>query len=222
MIPVPLLFQNKDILAVNKPEGISVHNNEDNQNLLILLGKDFPNSKFYPIHRLDKETSGIQLLAFSSDSAQKYSSEFQNRSVKKIYQGVLRGQLKESSGSWIRPLTDKAEGRKNPQGQSKDRVPCETKFSVIKQNQYFALCEFDLLTGRQHQIRKHTALINHPLVGDQRYGEIKYNEKIGRFYQTHRMFLHCNRVEILDLTIDCPTPDIFHNLLNNESGQDRR
>lgn len=213
-IPIPILFQNEDILAVNKPEGISVHNNEDKQNLLIVLEKEFPSHKFYPIHRLDKETSGIQMLALNSEAAQKYSSEFQNRHVKKIYHGILRGQLKESSGSWTRPLTDKAEGRKNPQGQSHDRVPCETKFSTLKQNKYFTLCELDLITGRQHQIRKHTALVNHPLVGDSRYGENKYNEKIAKIYSTQRLFLHCSHIKIFNLSIDCPYPENFHSLFS--------
>lgn len=211
-ISIPILFQNEEILVVNKPEGISVHNNEDKQNLLILLEKEFAAIKLYPIHRLDKETSGIQILALNSEAAQKYSSEFQNRSVKKIYHGILRGQLNDSSGSWTRPLTDKAEGRKNPQGQSKDRVPCETKFSVLKQNQYFTLCEFDLITGRQHQIRKHTALVNHPLVGDARYGENKYNEKMAKIYSTNRLFLHCAHIKIFNLPIDCPAPENFHSL----------
>lgn len=209
---ISILFQNEEIIVVNKPEGISVHNNEDEQNLIITLEKENSFSKLYPIHRLDKETSGIQILALNNEAAQKYSSEFQNRQVKKIYHGVLRGQLKEFSGSWTRPLSDKAEGRKNPQGQSKDRVPCETKFSTIKQNKYFTLCEFELITGRQHQIRKHTALANHPLVGDSRYGENKYNEKIKNVYSTSRMFLHCSHIKIFNLSFESTLTENFYHL----------
>lgn len=210
--PIPILLQNDEILVVNKPEGFSVHNNEDKQNLLTLLEKEFPALKLYPIHRLDKETSGIQILALNSEAAQKYSSEFQNRNVKKIYHGILRGVLKDSSGSWTRSLTDKAEGHKNPQGQSKDRVPCETQFSILKKSKYFTLCEFNLITGRQHQIRKHTALVNHALVGDPRYGEKSYNDKIVKIYSTNRLFLHCSHIKILNVSIDCSPPENFYSL----------
>lgn len=217
MSKVQLLFQSDDFIAVNKDASLAVHNNEDPQNLLLLLEKQLQLPKLFPVHRLDKETSGVQILALNSDRASRLSDEFQKRSVKKLYTGVLRGQLKIKKGSWIRPLTDKAEGRKNPEGSSRDRVPCETKFLVVKESQYFSLCEFDLITGRQHQIRKHTAGVNHPIVGDPRYGDPKYNDKIAILYRSDRMYLHCSCIEILGLKIDCPAPESFEKLLSGES-----
>jgi tRNA pseudouridine65 synthase len=214
MNKVRVIFQNKDFLAVDKDCGISVHNKEDPQNLLALLEDQLNLPDILPVHRLDKETSGIQILALNSAAAKKLAGEFQNRSVKKIYVGVLRGQLKTPEGVWTRPLTDKAEGRKNPEGTSRDRVPCETKFRVLKDTRYFSLCEFDLLTGRQHQIRKHTALINHPLVGDSRYGDPKYNAKMAGLYKSDRMYLHCTRVEIFGQIIESPVPVNFEVLLD--------
>lgn len=200
---IPLLFQDNGWLAVDKPSGVSVHNNEDPQNLIQLLQSQLGLKKLFPIHRLDKETSGIQLLALDEDHAKKYSVEFQNRQVEKIYEGLLRGQLKENDGVWDQPLTDKSEGRKNPSGQARDRVDCETRYKVIQKNNYFTHCEFNLITGRQHQIRKHAALANHSLVGDPRYGDSKYNLKIGSIYKTHRLFLHCSKIKILGQTLIC-------------------
>lgn len=210
---ISILFQNDDFIAVDKPSGISVHNNEDSQNLLSLLASQLQLPNLLPVHRLDKETSGIQILSFHKDSARDLANEFQQRSVKKIYLGVLRGQLKSPEGIWTRPLTDKAEGRKNPEGQTRDRIPCETRFKCLKLLPYFSFCEFDLLTGRQHQIRKHCALINHAIVGDARYGDLRYNEKIAKTYKLSRMFLHCSRIEILDRRIESPMPQDFSDLM---------
>lgn len=204
---IPILFKSSEFIAVNKPTGISVHNNEDRENLLKQLADDYP--QLYPVHRLDKETSGVQILALNEKSAAHLALQFQSREVEKKYVGVLRGLLKEKSGIWNKSLSDKAEGRNNPQGQAKDRIACETKFKIIQQSKYFTLCEFDLITGRQHQIRKHAALTNHPLVGDPRYGDPKYNKKIAEVYNSGRMFLHCQSVTILGQKIESELPTEF-------------
>ncbi|MBK7962914.1 MAG: RNA pseudouridine synthase [Bdellovibrionales bacterium] len=210
---IQILFQNSEYLAVAKSPGVSVHNNEDGQCLLGLLEKQLgaqgTRVKLFPAHRLDKETSGVQIFAFNSESAAKVAGEFQKQRVRKIYTGVLRGQLRLQEGEWNRPLTDKGEGRKNPEGSARDRVPCLTKFRVLESSSYFSLCEFDLMTGRQHQIRKHAALCNHPIVGDPRYGEPKYNAKIAELYKSTRMYLHCSRLELLGQVIECQIPSSF-------------
>lgn len=216
---IEILFQNQDFLAVAKDSGVSVHNNEDGQSLLDILEKQLATAqggglKLFPVHRLDKETSGVQVFALSTEAAAKVAHEFQTQRVRKIYIGVLRGQLKPQEGVWDRPLTDKGEGRKNPEGSARERVSCVTQFRVLKSSSYFSLCEFDLMTGRQHQIRKHAALTNHPLVGDPRYGEPKYNEKIKNLYKFSRMVLHCSRLEVLGQVIDCPRPKIFDELFS--------
>lgn len=199
-----ILLETSDILVVDKPTGISVHNNEDPQNLLKLLG-----GSLFPIHRLDKETSGIQIFAKSSVAAQEWAHEFQSKQVKKIYSGLVRGQFKSKSGTWSLPLTDKAEGRKSPQGSSRERIPCETQYHTQRSNKYFSFIEFDLKTGRQHQIRKHCALAGHALVGDPRYGDPKYNRRIFDIYKVDRLFLHCQEIEIKKHRILSPVPLIF-------------
>lgn len=209
MTEVNIIFQNKNYVAVNKPEGLSVHNNEDPINLLKVLSDQLKTDKLFPVHRLDKETSGVQVIALNPATANLLAQEFQSRAVVKTYVGLLRGVLKTNFGSWNKPLTDKSEGRKKPQGVSKDRVPCQTQFKVIKANKYFTLCEFDLITGRQHQIRKHSALDNHALVGDSRYGDPKYNQMIFKKYNIERMFLHCQSLVIDGNNLRVPAPDVF-------------
>ena len=212
---IPVIFQNNDVIVVDKQVGISVHNNEDSAHLLKTLSLQTGVQELFPVHRLDKETSGLQILAFSSGAARKFADEFQKREVSKVYVGILRGLLKIREGIWTQSLTDKAEGRLNPRGNARDRLACETRFRVFQSSNYFTECEFNLITGRQHQIRKHAANINHHLVGDNRYGDSKYNSKIAQTYGTDRMFLHCYRLSILNLNLESPIPSEFKKLFSN-------
>lgn len=212
MDPIPVLLQNEDWLVVDKPHSLSIHNEEDPYNLIKILKKQLDLKTLYPVHRLDKETSGVQIFALNKKSAQNLSLEFQSNRVKKIYQGLIKGSLKKKDGVWDSPLTDKAEGRRSPRGLSRNRVACTTKYRVLKESRFLSLCEFNLLTGRQHQIRKHTATAKAPLVGDSRYGSQSMNQKINELYGTDRMFLHCCEIEILGENIkseNVPNFDIF-------------
>lgn len=211
---IQILFESPDWLAVNKPPGISIHNVEDPGNLITVLAKSIKGPLF-PVHRLDKETSGVQVFALHEKSAQQLASAFQSREVTKTYQGILRGALKNPEGVWTKSLTDKSEGRKNPQGLAKDRVPCETGYKVLQATRFFSFCEFNLITGRQHQIRKHAALEQHHLVGDNRYGDQKYNQKMAEMYKIDRMFLHCFQLTILGKILEAPTPPEFSSLFKS-------
>jgi RluA family pseudouridine synthase len=210
---ITLLHQTADLIAVDKPPGLSIHNVEDPENLLSLLQKQKGVAKLYPVHRLDKETSGVQILATNESAAKRLALEFQSRAVTKIYMGVLRGLMTATQGVWAQPLTDKSEGRRNPAGLAAQRVPCETWFRVLESSNYFSLCEFNLITGRQHQIRKHAALAKHALVGDARYGDEKYNAQIAEKYNHDRMFLHCSQITISGATHVSAPPVSFKDLL---------
>ena len=216
MLPdIPIIFQNDEIVAVGKPIGISVHNAEDATNLLSLLEGALQIKKLFPVHRLDKETSGVQLLATTEASARKFAEQFQKNAVVKSYSGILRGQVKTSGGKWLKPLSDKAEGRTNPAGLAKDRIPCETVFQVAKVSKYFSLCHFTLVTGWQHQIRKHAAIAGHAIVGDPRYGDSKYNNRMSKIYDIERMYLHCQSIAILEHQFEMPQPNDFDTLFND-------
>lgn len=222
MDKIKILFQDKNWIAVDKPEGLSIHNDEDPSNLQKILIQQYQFKALLPVHRLDKETSGIQIFAFNSDFAQTLANQFQNKSIQKIYHGITRGNLVQPQIIWKHALSDKSEGRKNPAGQARDRVQCETRVKVLEKNKYFSYCQFDLITGRQHQIRKHCAIAKHALVGDHRYGDIKYNSKIAEVYKTDRMFLHCHKISLAQAELTSPIPNIFKSLMtasdnNNES-----
>lgn len=190
---LPVLFENQDFMVIDKPTGLSVHNERPGEESVLSL---LPEG-VHLVHRLDKETSGILLLAKSKPVAQELSLSFQSRETNKIYVALLRGRLASNVFEWSWPISDKAEGRKNPQGLAKDRKESLTKGEVISQNKYFSLVRIQIFTGRQHQIRKHAVLAKCPIVGDPRYNEVKFNKKMAEIYSSSRMFLHAEQISFI-------------------------
>lgn len=189
------ILENLDdkIIFVEKPYGMSVHN-EPGKDLQSLLEKQL-GKKIHLVHRIDKETSGLVCIALDAKSAAEFAEMYQSKTIKKMYTGLCRGRFKENQGQMNFAISDKAEGRKNPQGLAKDRKESLTEYEVIKSNDYFSLVSFRILSGRQHQIRKHCALLRHPLLNDPRYNDEKYNERMQSIYTTSRMMLHASAIE---------------------------
>jgi RluA family pseudouridine synthase len=210
-----ILAETETWLVLDKPAGLSVHN--ESPNVLTLLKERDPKFEYHLAHRLDQETSGVLLVAKNAKTAGILSEALQGSSTEKRYVAILRGALKTPNADWAWDLSDKAEGRKNPQGLAKDRKNCRTLITVLKSNAYFSLVECEILTGRQHQIRKHAALAKHPLVGDGRYNDPKYNQRMAETYGSPRMFLHARELRILidgtDHVFEAPLPPEFAALL---------
>ncbi|MFS4460569.1 RluA family pseudouridine synthase [Bdellovibrio sp. HCB2-146] len=211
-----ILAEGDGWIAVNKPAGVSVHN--DPQDVLHLLAAQLKDKKYQQLHlahRLDKETSGVLLLALTPACAKELAGIFEERDCKKIYHAVLRGGMPVSDSwqEWSWAISDKAEGRQNPQGLSKDRIDAKTRFKVINANKYLSLIEVELMTGRQHQIRKHAAIAKHAIIGDGRYNDPKFNKRMAEIYGTDRMFLHASRLDLsLDgkaISLEAPLPQEF-------------
>ncbi len=196
---LPIVEKSKNWIVIDKPHGISVHN--ETHDVRALLKNQLQKGTFddiYPVHRLDKETSGLLVVATEAETAAALSDQFQDHSAEKTYVAVVRGQIEttEEWTTWDFPISDKAEGRKNPQGLLKDRLESKSLVKVLESNKFFSLIEVKILTGRQHQIRKHAALARHAIVGDTRYGDPKYNDKMAEVYGTDRMFLHAFRLTL--------------------------
>ncbi len=210
-----IIFKNSDFVAIDKGTNISIHNGEDTSedDLIAIVQRFYGLKTIFPVHRLDKETTGVQIFAFNQDAARLVSAEFQNRSVKKNYHALVSGPVGAKSGGWNWSLTDKSEGRRSPAGASKDRVVCETRFERIDTSKYFSHLNLQLITGRTHQIRKHAALAGHAVVGDARYGDSRLNRRIVKIYSESRMFLHCHRIEIFGETIISPLPEVFSSVM---------
>jgi len=178
-----VIFDNNDFLIVDKPSGWSCHNEEPS--VLKWLSRTV-----HFVSRLDRETSGLILIA-KSDKAHHQFQQTQANITKK-YLAILRGQLESSTSQleWNYRISDQAEGYRNPAGSGK-LYESKSIVQIQQKNKYFTLVEIQLLTGYQHQIRKQAALAKHPIVGDERYNEKKYNILIQQKYPQHyRMFLH--------------------------------
>lgn len=208
-------------IVIDKKHGMSVHNdpgtdavsisqNRISKNpdlLLATTGRPQADADFklYPVHRLDRETSGCLLLATRRDTAAVLHAEFsEHQNIKKTYRAILQGSLintkSESAdrlaGEWNWPLTDQSEGRGNISGPIGLRKNCVTRFKILKQNKYFSEAEIQLETGRQHQIRKHAALSGHAVAGETRYADPRHARRLERLYGISRLLLHAEKLEL--------------------------
>lgn len=195
-------------LAVDKPYGMSVHNQpgedlvsllsgliEADQSLAEKLGIG-SSIEIHPVHRLDKETSGVILLSTGHQALAMLGDLFMNHRVQKRYIALVHGTFdEESKGAryWEMPLTKTAGGRTDPAGKGR-KVPCQTRYNVLQQSHRYALLEIDLMTGRKHQIRRHAKLSGHPVTGDTRYGSKKSVQYLKQVLGYDRMGLHCKRL----------------------------
>ena len=205
-----ILDRGEGWLCVEKPWSMSVHN-EPGKDLISILAADpglaLPDKSLdkkllQPVHRLDKETSGLLLLATTPESLTRLSSLFAQGKVHKKYMALVHGSFdpgKEVKGIWDTTLAKEAGGRKYPRGRGK-KIRAITEFTVLEQTPHYALVEINLLTGRKHQIRRHAKLAGHPIVGDQRYGSPRAIQFLRENRGFHRMGLHAFNLEFTDGT----------------------
>ena len=180
-------------VAVNKPPSLSVHNAEADTNLLEIL-QDHLNCRLHAAHRLDSPTSGVLLLGKTAHHTHQLQQAL--ATATKGYTAVLRGLVQPAEGRWSWSITNKGEGFRNPQGRKADQVPAHTTYQTIQSNPYLTMVHLTLETGRQHQIRKHAAIAKHAVVGDQRYGDRRYNAKLAQRFGFEQLCLCASRLEV--------------------------
>ena len=127
-----------------------------------------------PAHRLDKETSGVMLLAVSRERFRFFSNQFESRQAKKQYDAILHGRLEkqaenDSWTTWRWPLSEAAGEHHHPEGAG-NLKDSRTRYRVLDHSAHYTMVEIELLTGGTHPIRRHAKLSGHPVVGDARYG----------------------------------------------------
>lgn len=187
-------------LAVYKPTGLSVHN-DPRQDLCArvrarietdaVLDKAVGLDKEWGVHaahRLDRDTSGVLILATQAKVFTALSKLFSQHCVRKRYLAVVHG-LVEEGGEWSWPLSAKAGGRNRPAGYGK-RQPSATRFRVERFTERYTLLSCEPVSGRQHQIRRHAKLAGHPVVGDRRYGSKRALHYLEGAYTDVRLALH--------------------------------
>lgn len=202
-----ILFENNDILVVNKPEGLASMPEGDKGRdcLLSLLAPLFPD-KLYAVHRLDKETSGIIIFARNVAVHKYLNDQFSRRNVRKTYVALTHGVIEENNGIIDKPLRQFGSGRMGVDPQR--GKPCITEFRVEERLAAYTLVQVHPITGRRHQIRVHLYSIGHPIVGDLHYGDR------GVQRQFPRLMLHAQTITFRlppgeQVTFEAPIPQSF-------------
>ncbi len=181
-IPVEVIYEDNDIIVVNKPKGMVVHPANGNPdgtlvNAIMAMCKDSLSGiggEIRPgiVHRLDKDTSGLLIVAKNDKAHINMSEQIKNREVKKIYIALVRGVVSENEATINMPIGRSTKDRKK-MAVRKDGKEAVTHFKVLKRYNKYTLLEVKIDTGRTHQIRVHMAEIGHPVVGDMVYSNGK-------------------------------------------------
>lgn len=212
-IPLDIIYEDKDIVLVNKAQGMVVHPGAGNPNgtlvnALLFHIKDLSgiNGEIRPgiVHRLDKDTSGILIVAKNDEAHVNLSEQLQNRTVKRKYWALVHGVLPHEHGTINAPI-----GR-DPKDRQKFTVikggkEAISHFRVLERIQKFSLMEVSLETGRTHQIRVHLNYIDHPVAGDKIYGPKKSLEGNGQFLHARMLeFTHPRTGETMSFEAELP------------------
>lgn len=181
-IPVEVVYEDKDIIVVNKPKGMVVHPANGNPdgtlvNAILAMCKDSLSGiggEIRPgiVHRLDKDTSGLLIIAKNDEAHVKMSKQIQDRLVTKKYIALVKGVVKDDEATIDMPIARSKVDRKK-MAVDKDGKQAVTHFKVIKRYKGYTLLEIKIDTGRTHQIRVHMAKIGYPVVGDMVYSNGK-------------------------------------------------
>ena len=205
-IPIQIHYQDEDLAVIDKPAGLVVHpgSGTGNQTLVHALLFHFGNlggaaERPGIVHRIDKKTSGLLVVAKNDRTHVRLSAAFQAREVEKKYIALVHGKLRKSSGeidmniarhSSIRTRMAVQRGKGHVKGR-----PAQTSYRVIEEFKSFTLLEVQIKTGRTHQIRVHLSALGHPVVGDDVYGEASYKQFVKKHGPLGRYVLHSTELK---------------------------
>ena len=220
-IPLDIIYQDNDLAVINKPQGLTVHaGNGTNGGTLVnaliyhLDNLSGINGVIRPgiVHRIDKNTSGLLVVAKNDNAHIKLAKQLEDKTCSRKYIALLEGVLKTDSGT-----VNTFIGR-NPKDRTKMAVvsmgrEAITNYKVIKRYKDYTLCEFSLKTGRTHQIRVHAKHLGHPIVGDKEYGykNQKFNLNGQLLHAKELKFIHPTTNE--KVSFSCELPDYFEKIL---------
>lgn len=232
-IPIEILYQDKALAVINKPPGLVVHASAGHEkgtlvNALLFHLKDLSGigGALRPgiVHRLDKDTSGIMLIAKNNQAHAELVRMFQNREIKKTYQALCYGTFKQDEGIVENKLGRSQGDRKKISSHTLHGKDAKTTYRVTERFPHMALVEAQPLTGRTHQIRVHFTELGHPIVGDPTYGGRHWVSKLEPVLQkmvkeSNRQMLHAFRLELVHpitgkkLKFEADVPKDFEKIL---------
>ncbi|QGY47162.1 hypothetical protein GM418_26910 [Maribellus comscasis] len=222
---IPIIFQDEQLIAVEKPVDLPVHKNDfmphDAPYLTKLLG-EITQKWVYNVHRLDSKTSGVIVLAFSSEMAKELTLQFERKEVQKTYFAIVQGN----------PGEGKFESKVLVKKKSKFKKPAVTNFKTLqtvqtdisykeKENVQLSLVEIQPETGRWHQIRQHFTQNHFDILGDTHHGDFTLNKIITEKTGVKRLFLHAGQLKIKhpaleeELTFSSDLPKEFQQVLRH-------
>lgn len=205
-----IIYEDENFIAVNKPAGLLVHqaSDSDEKTLVDFLLKKYPeistvgdDPRIRPgiVHRLDKDTSGVILIARTQKYFEYLKNLFQFHQIKKTYLALTYGKIELKEGIIEKPISFKTGSVKRTVWKGKDEKSAITEYKVKKyfnlEGQDYSLVEALPKTGRTHQIRIHFSSIGHPIVGDKLYGAKKANPSADGLFNLNRQFLHAQSLE---------------------------
>ena len=223
-IPLDIIYSDEDVVVLNKPAGLVVHPGAGVEagTLVNALIHHFPGIERvgHPerpgiVHRLDKETSGVMVVARTGKAYAELKRQFKAREVEKVYLGLVRGQVQVAEGRIDWALGRHPRHRQRISVRTKKPKAALTLYSVKKRFPDFTLLEIKPVTGRTHQIRVHFAASGHPIVGDPRYGGKDRRRK------EQRLFLHAWRIVFTHPTAQtlleffAPLPSEFQDIIRS-------
>ena len=203
-----IIDNNDDFIVLNKSAGISVQGGTKSKKNLIDIfsrSKIFEGIKPYSVHRLDKETSGVFIMAKNRETAQLLTSLFRLRKVHKTYLAICSGELEKNTGEWNDDLIRYDNGKKITE-------KAKTTFRVLDKNSNATLVEMKPITGRKHQLRKQLFNIGHSIFGDKKYKSLSSSKGINK-----NLMLHSHQIRFMinkkKYTYKALIPDYFKKLL---------
>ena len=220
-IPLDIVYEDDDVIVVNKPQGMVVHPapGHDEHTLVNALLYHCPlstiNGTFRPgiVHRIDKDTSGLLMVAKNDKAHRSLAKQLKDKTNIREYVALVHGRIAEDEGTINAPIGRSLKDRKK-QAVVKDGRNAVTHFEVLKRYRDYTLVKCILETGRTHQIRVHMKYIGHPLVGDPLYGPKKTIKGNGQFLHAGKLgFIHPTTGKLL--VFEAPLPEIFQECLEN-------
>ena len=208
---IEILFEDEHLVAIHKPAGLLVHRTylaRKEKYFAMQMTRDLVGCHVFPVHRLDRPTSGVLLFAKSSEVAHLLCQQFQKKITEKIYLALVRGNVHESlvmDYPLKEELDDIADKHADKDKEAQDAVshfwPLLNAEIPYQSGRYptsrYALMKLKPITGRKHQLRRHLAHFRHPILGDTTHGDGKQNKFIRAFLSTRRLWLIAKKLEFI-------------------------
>ena len=227
-----ILYRDEYFIAINKPSGLLVHRSPIDKHetqFAVQILRDQIGQYVYPLHRIDKPTSGVLFFGLDKESTNLVSKQFKNHTIKKTYLAIVRGYTDESGeiNHALKEKLDKiADKKANSDKEAQEALThyktlakVEIAYAVGRyEKTRYSLVELRPHTGRKHQLRRHMKHISHHILGDTKYGRGEHNKLIRSIYECNRLLLHASELKVYhpylkkEIVIKAGFDDVFKNL----------